>query len=249
MSSVIARIRRADGSVQFDASAAAYQLVAKGAAPVGQRYGGNTTPGTALVPITGLGDTRLIAVSSTFGAARSGVVQLSGQWYATYGCAVGPGAGTLNYWIFELATKLVASPVGLTLRNPAGQVTYSSDYDVMRLAEIFSGTPLSLDASRTYATVAPSFAGHRRAPAGAVYYINGKATLWDGSDYPASTSWAYDNDGKLYGMSVNGGAIASATISYDDVRSQLGFGSTPPPYPPDWTKPLGNVLVLDVTGL
>ena len=247
---VIARIRRPDGRIQFDASTLTFQLIAKGSVNVQSRLGGNTTPGSALISIPSASATRVIAVAASFYTAKAGVAVVNGQTYAHYACAA--SSGTVAYWMFDLSSNMPRSPGGLTLRNPqTGSIIYSSDYDVFRVVDRLGGVgeSKSLDTSRTYAAAQQDFAGHRRPQSEGSYFINGRQEVWDGNPRNSSTSWAYRNDGKLYGTRVSGGTIASGEVSWDDVQSYLGSGSTPPPYPPDWTRPLGTVLIVDVTGL
>ena len=247
---VTARIRRPDGRIQFDASALTFQLVGKGSVNVQGKVAGNTTPGSALIPIPSASATRVLAVAAPFFTAKAGTTQINGQTYAHYACSV--ASGTVSYWMFDLSSNMPRSPGGLTLRNPqTGAIIYSSDYDVFRVVDRLTsvGDSRSLDASRTYAVAQQDFAGHRRPLAPGSYFLNGQEIIWDGTPQGRDSSWSYQNDGKLYGTRVSGGSISSAEVSWDDVRGQLGFGPTPPDYPPDWTRPLGNALIVDVTGL
>ena len=235
---VTARIRRADGAIQFDSSALTYQVIGKGTVNVQSRVGGNTTPGSALIPIP------------TPSTGKAGSTQINGQTYAHYACST--ASGTLSYWMFDLSSNMPRSPGGLTLRNPAtGAIVYSSDYDMFRVVGLLNGvgSSVALDGARAYAVAQQDWAGHRRPASPGDYYVNGSRNLWDGEPQPSTTAWSYQNDGKLYGTRVSGGTIDSAEISWDDVRGQLGTGSNPPPYPPDWTRPLGNALIVDVTDL
>lgn len=245
-----ATIRRADGAVQFDTSCLSFQLIGKGTVNVQSRLGGNTNPGSVLIPQNGYNSTRVIATRSSFTIGRAGSTTVNNQFYLHY--ASSQSSGSVDYWVFELSSNLARSPGGLTLRNPDnGQIIYSSDYDMFKARDRISGVGQSknLDSSKVWAAAQMDFAGHRIAPDSGVYYINGQAEIWDGGSRPNDTNWAYNNNGKVYGTRFNGSTVYTEEISWDDVRANLGNGSEPPPFPPDWSRPLGTVLLVDVTDL
>jgi hypothetical protein len=243
-------MRNLAGKVIFDTSALTWQLVAKGTATIQGRIGGNTNPGSLLVPEGSSNPTRVVAIRpTTFYAGATGRTQVNGQWFRVY--ATSAASGSADYWIFDISSNLQPSYPGLNLRNPVtGELVYSSDYDMMNVAAVLTTDPLSLDKSRTYAVAQGQFAGHRRPQSVGAYIVNGEPRQIQDNpgNYPSNTVWSYRNDGKVVGCMVGDGTVQSGQISWDDVVAQLGYGSTPPPYPPDWDRAY-SALVLDVTGL
>ena len=242
---------KADGSLQMSADIMTMQFVGKGSVQSQSAIGGNTVPSTALVPAD-FSKNQLIAVRSPFGAARFTPFFSSGAGFYNYACAA-PVGSTLEYWIFEEARMLSNVPGwGLRLRNEAGQVTYHSDYDNLRIVGLLDADTASFDPGRAYATIAPSIAGVNQTTEPAMPYTQNNLPApdpEDGSSYPSSTRWRRQNNGKLYGAAVNGGTVSRASVSFDDVVVQTNIGPLPAAAQTYWSRSLQGMLIVDVTGL
>jgi hypothetical protein len=241
---------RTDGGLQFDAGLMTMALIGKGTVTTQTRLSGNTTASSALVPLPDLSSPIIIAVQSSFAAARAGRYVSNGQpvaHFATNGAVGQP----LNYWLFGQSNRFPPTGVGLELYDTAGNLTYSSSRPVCTIADVLPGVLQSrtLSASRQYAMAAQEFTGH--SSNNGEVYMNGRP--WEPGDggNTSSSSWSYINDGKLYGCAVRGAEVATGFVSYDDVRRTLGTSRTPlyPPPSAKWSRPMGAVLVIDVTGL
>ncbi len=240
---------RSDGALQFDASMMTMSLIAKGTVTTQSRLSGTSNPSSALIPLPNLTDPIIIAYRSTFYAARAGRYLDNGQAVAHLACSGAVGS-TLDYYLFNRTNVYTPAYPGLNLWDEAGNLTYSSARPICTISWILSGNGQSADLSpnRIYAMASQEWTGYRR-NTGAVYRNGQPWEPGDGGNTLAT--WSYRNEQKLYGCAVNGANVSTGNVSYNDVMVSLGSSRSPlyPPASATWTRPMGNVLVIDVTGL
>lgn len=240
---------REDGALQFDAGLMTMALIGKGTAYTQSRLSGNTNPSSVVVPLPNLTDPIIIAVQATQGVARAGRYVKDGQPVAHYASAA-PIGSPVNYWLYGQSNTFPPTGVGLELYNEQGQLTYSSSRPIATIAAVLNGSDQSADlpGGRSYAMAAQEWTGYSQ-PSGGIYRNGVPYEPGDGTGNQTA-NWSYNNNGKLFGCMVNGSNVRTGTVTYDDVRVSMGNSRTPlyPDGNRTWTRPMGPVLVLDVTG-
>lgn len=240
---------RQDGALQFDAGLMTMALIGKGSVASQARVSGTSTPSSILIPLPDLSTPIIIAVQCPVVAARCGRYVSNGQPVAHLACA-GPVGTALRYWLFGQSNRFPPTGVGLELYDSSGNLTYSSARPVCNVAAILpgEGQSVTLADGRQYAVATQEFTG-RDTNNGRIYK---DGVAWEPGDggNTASSSWSFQNDGKLFGSSVNGGTIVTGNVSYNDGRKGTGTGRTPiyPPASAKWYRAMGAALVVDVTG-
>jgi len=247
------RIRNEGNRIQFMNGGIQFQLVDKGVVytTTEQKYRvGNTGPSTILIPTPASYKTRVIAVRASFFVAKWGITDITGNgdYRAMYSCSTNQANQPVEYWVFDLATNLAGSGVGLKLRDPdTGQVIYNSNYDSLRIAGIVGDGGGTFTAGRKYAAILPAISGHNQTTD--TLYRDGQAFLDDGQEYGYAT-WSRQVDGKLYGVKWENETCSFGEVSFDDVIGQTpGYAQQPDPPTVWWDNPLGNVIIADVTAL
>jgi hypothetical protein len=240
---------RADGGLQFDAGLMTMTLIGKGTVYTQAPLSGRSVVSSALVPLPNLSDPIIMAIQTPYFAARAGRYMNGSQAVAHYATAGAIGS-PLRYWLFGKTNSFPPANVGLELFDQAGNLTYSSSRPICAIASVLNGSGQSatLWGGREFAMSAQEWTGYRSARAG--LYRNG--VPWEPGDSSTSVAtWSYNQETFLYGCAVNGVTVATAGVNYDSGRTTLG-SSREPIYPPanaTWTRPMGSVLVIDVTGL
>lgn len=237
-----------NGKLQFDGNFASFYLHSRGPGTTQAGIGGNTVPSTLRVPIRNQYDPAIIATRAGFTVARSGVQQSGNDWYALFACNA-PVGSSVEWWKFYQAVDLTIPSYGMYCQNEAGQVTYSSDYDSLRIAAVVgqNQTFPALPGDRLYATVQAPFAGYR---AYTESYRRNGAPADPGGDYEDDAQWSVLVDSKLIGTSWNGAAPSVGEVSWDDVYVLLNYGRNPqPPTDFPWEIPMTLMMVADVTDI
>lgn len=245
----------ADGSLQATSDLVSYKIRYTGTGTTQSRLTGNTNPSSLVVPYTGNYANSFVALSldNGYGAAACGIVDLNGQYEKHYISDAPAGTG-FRYYVFDMSSAITPTNFGLETFNAAGQLTFSSNHQVMSILDVLSEGGSATHGGRTLAFFQGAFAGHRYAGTVLDYGSGGGPSLPepdDGQPGGGGDSGYHDykeqQDGKLYGGCVtNGGQTVSAVqISFDDVLGELGNDPTPPP---DWEIPL-TLFVVDVTGI
>ena len=245
-----------NGKLQFNGDILTYTLRLTGTTYVEARKIGNTCPTAFPIPTSQTYTEALIAVSGGNGFSAA----YGGTWFDTkarvYGTNGAPVGTPFNYYIFERSDKVPASNFGLEVRNANGQITFSTNQRVMRCQDMLSGVVRQgaqsfTSPGRQLAFCQAAWAGHRISGLKQTYR-GGQLVIEDGGGEPGlgegnEYTYAWDNDGNIYGGYVtNGGqTVTTSEVSWDDVR----IGPQPDSeQPPDFYTPL-NLFVIDVTGI
>lgn len=246
------------GKLQFNSEMFTYALQSCGQVAVENRKVGNTSPQSILLPSNYAG--KFVALSSANGYGAG----FAGLWYVSAGdtrriYATNAPAGTVfNYYVFGLSSSLPASSFGLEVKNPAGQITFSSNFYAMRVLNVVGeGVADVTYGGKALAYAQGQWSGHRRN--GQKQYYGGNGGTGPGSVGPmlpdqdgtggppggaVYSSW--QNDGKIYGGVCNNGnqTVSGTTLSWDDVTVGPALDT---PQPEEYTIPL-KLFVIDVTG-
>ena len=240
------------GKLQFNSEMFTYALQSCGQVVAENRPVGNTSPRSILLPSTFQGKFVALGAGNGYSAGYAGLHYLSaGDTRRIY--ATNAPAGTVfTYYVFGLSTNIPPSNFGLEVKNPAGQITFSSNQRTMKVLNIVGeGLGSVTYGGKSLAYAQGQWSGHRIAGE-KTYYGGGGGGVGTGPTLPDDEGGggdlysSYRNDGKVYGGTVleGGQTISSATLSWDDV--QIGPGPDEPP-PPDYDIPL-KLFVIDVTG-
>lgn len=245
---------REDGTLQLDASIPPYCFHSKATVTTISTTGfsphwSDSSPSSALIPMTYDSD-ELIAVTMAtgYGYARYADLQhpASGIWYHIYHTSA-PVGTPVTYYRFVKGSDLSTTsyPVGLELFNESGVRTFSSSMRPAIVAGMAStlGTATTMAAGRTYASIAPSLAGHARA-----YYDGSSAPIEN--DKGQIIGWEYFGyqDSKLYGVRWNSSNVAElVAVSFSD--KNISAGAPQPAYTEAFNIPISDVMYLDVTGM
>jgi len=239
---------RSDGALQFDAGLMTMALIGKGTVFTQARLSGTTTKSSVLVPLPDLTSPIILAVQSPFYCARAGRYMNGAQAVAHFVSGADVNQ-PVNYWLYGQSNRFPPTGVGLELFDTAGNLTYSSSRPVATIAAVLDGATQSatLSAGRSYALAAQEWTGRSRN--NGQLYKDGR--LYEpGDSGNTAGNWTYNNDGKLNGTAASGATVSTGLVSYDDVARSLGNSRFPPTIPANatWSRPMGPVLVLDVTG-
>lgn len=245
MSAGMQFFRSTDLKLQFDSSAYTLAYIRKGTGTTVARSYSNTAQSEAVIARDN--SRQLIAVSCQYAFARYGS---SGSSFR-YVCS-GPVGTAYTYYVFDIPVDLAplsSGEAGVEFINPdnGNKLMYCSKYDTFRVAGLLSeDQSMNLDGSRTYAAVAQDIAGHNRSTDG----LRRDGTPWDeGTPSDGNHNWTRQQDGKLTGISINGGQIAAQGVSFDDVIGSAGSNKpAPDPITEWWNVPLSNAMIIDVTG-
>ncbi|MDG2532081.1 hypothetical protein P6144_00325 [Sphingomonas sp. HITSZ_GF] len=252
--SVVFQTFRPDGTLQLDSTIPPFCFHSKATVTTVSTTGfsphwSNSSPSSALIPMTYDAD-ELIAVQmpTGYGYARYADLQYPGSstWYHIYHTDA-PVGSTVTYYKFVRGTDLATAshPVGLELFNEAGVRTYASSMRPAIITGMASnvGTVTTMTAGRSYASIAPSLAGHER------YYFDGSSAPIE-NDKGQIIGWEYYgySDSKLYGVRWNNSYTAELVgVSFSDMN--ISAGSPQPSYSEFFNIPISDVMYLDVTGL
>lgn len=253
MSSVFQTFR-VDGTLQLDATIAPFCFHSKSTVTTVSTTGfsphwSDSSPSSALIPMTYDSD-ELIAVQMAPGYSYARYADLqhpsSGTWFHIYHTDA-PIGTTVTYYRFIRGTDLAtaAYPVGLELFNESGVRTFSSSMRPAIVGGMASnlGTVTAMTSGRSYASIAPSLAGHSRA------YFDGSSAPIE-NDKGQVVGWEYYGyqDSKLYGVRWNNSYTAELVgVSFSD--KNLTAGEPQPAYSEYFNIGITDVMYLDVTGI
>lgn len=252
--SVVFQTFRPDGTLQLDSTIPPFCFHSKATVTTVSTTGfsphwSDSSPSSALIPMTYDAD-ELIAISMApgFGYARYADLQhpSSGTWFHIYHTDA-PVGSTVTYYRYVRGTELTtaAHPVGLELFNEAGVRTYASSMRPAIVTGMASnlGTVTAMASGRSYASIAPSLAGHARA-----YFDGSNAPIVN--DKGQVIGWEYFGyqDSKLYGVRWNNAhTVELVGVSFSD--KDFSAGAPQPAYTEAFYIPISDVMFLDVTGL
>jgi hypothetical protein len=233
----------ANGALQVSTEFLSYFCRKSGTGTTVARVGGNTTPSSVLISVTGYTNPIVAFVSGTYQVALTGKDANGNLVFATRA----PIGTAITYYVFDQSNLLPASHVGMELYNAAGQIVFNTashpmlglgtlqSYTIGQAAVTFTG--------KTVAVAPMAYGGHRKA--GMLYCASGALRIW--SPGTACSNVQYQNDGKVYGGAASADTVTAGEVSWDDVKISCG-NDTNYSVPPNYDAKV-TMLVLDVGGI
>ncbi|WP_156359170.1 hypothetical protein [Sphingomonas sp. Leaf242] len=213
------------------------------------RQGGNTSPSSLLVDVSGCSYPVVAIKIDNYVAALAGK---SGNSTTNHWICSAPVGTGFTYYIFDWTTSLPNSG-GMERRFDAnGRCTFNSDYFPMFTTRMFGGVGQTMATNgRVFATAQGTMAGHSRRGEALCYQSGGPQLDPDGGGLQNCRDIRYRNDGKLYGGGVRpgDGTVGMYQVSWDDVQVSAGnYTNYSQNDVRGWECP-GTVMAVDVTNI
>jgi hypothetical protein len=183
------------------------------------RVGGNTSPSSIAVDVSGFSYPVVAIRIENYAAAFSS--KNGGTNY--YACSAPIGTG-FAYYAFDWTPTVPNTSATLKLYDDVGRCSFNSNFFPMSITNIFNAVGQTVATNgRVYATAQGQMGGHSHRGE-ALCYDSGGPKQDGGEGLGGCRDIRYQNDGKLYGGGFNPGAntVGMYAVSWDDVRVSAG---------------------------